>query len=891
MKIWRPRWGVFWRRSRDLDEELQSHIAMAVQDRVERGETPEDARRAVMREFGNLPLVKDVVHEMWGRNWLDRVGQDFGYALRQLRKSPGFTLTVVVTVALAIGANTAIFSVAYALLLRSLPVAHPDQIVQLKVQTLEPGPTAYLTTAIYGAIKDRQDVFSGLCGWEGYGFNGEQGGDGRRVSASKVSGDCFGTLGLRAALGRLLMPKDDAPGEQTTVISYAWWQKRYQGAPGVIGKRITMMDGFSEPMPLTIVGVLPRSFQSVEVGGAPDFVLPLGAKRENWNESLLVFARLRDGVTARQAEERLGPVFRSWSQSLSSKERPRLLDLKGNPRLKVMPSRAGYSEIGNEYKKPLMLLQTLVVILLLASCAYLGTLLSARSTGRRREIALRLALGASRGRLIRQLFSESLLLALGGSVAGVCFAWMAGRFLLTFISFGPEPAAISVGPGQMELLFTAAVTTVAVLLFGLLPAIRASRVGLLSDMRGSNGGSTTSGVTQRSVGRWLVPFQVALSLLIVVVAGLLSTSLVRLISQNNGYRLDGTVFASTDFPFAFGKDAAHKIASELELQRLVLDRLNHAPVVQAASIGMVHVLEGAIYMDMFRAAPTGSDDTNLETIKNVVGPRYFEIMGARMLKGREFAESDMATSQPVCILTRAAERQFFPESDAVGRDLYHPLGHGKVEALRVIGVVDDMRFSDLRKDAPPVVYQDFTQMGEARALEFVMKTSDPGGAGSSFGSILRAMAPGVHVTESITMEKQVGQSLARERLLATLSNFFAGLGLLLGAVSLYGVLSYSVLRRNVEIGIRIALGASRGNVLRMIVQEAALLVIPGLMVGAGVCVGATRLLRNLLYETDPVDMKTMMLSLLALILTAFLASWLPAHRASHIDPMEAIRAE
>jgi predicted permease len=887
------RWkNIFTKRSSDLDEEIQFHIAMATRDRIERGESPETARIAAMREFGNLPLVKDVVHEMWGRVWLDRLARDLHYALRQLRRSPGFTVTVVLTLALAIGANTAIFSLAYALLLRSLPIPHPDQIVQLEVHTLGPEPNPYLTSAFYGAVKDRQRVFSGLCAWRGYWFTGEQNGDGRGIGATMVSGDCFRTLGLHAFAGRLLTPEDDRPGTQTAVISYAWWQKRFQRDPGVIGKRVVMLDPFSKPNPVTIVGVLPPSFQSVQVGDSPAFFIPLGEKRDNFNQNVLIFARLNDGVDARQAEEQLAPGFRSWSASVPAVEKPEWLDSKNTTRLEVVPSRAGYSGIGIQYKKPLMLLQILVATLLLASCAYLGTLLSARSISRRREIALRAALGASRSRLIRQLFTESLMLAFWGGSIGVFFAWVASRFLLTFVQSGSEAATISVGPGRDVLLFALLITTVAVVLWGLIPALRASRVAVLSDMKNSTGGSFISGMPQRRVGRWLVPLQVALSLLIVVVAGLLSTSLVRLLSQDNGYRLRGTVFASTDFPFAFGKEASAKIAAELELQQTVLDRLTRAPGIQSASIGMVHVLSGSSYLDLFRTTPSGDEnDYKSQTIMNIIGPRYFEIMGTHLLRGRGFSDSDTAASQPVCILTRATERHFFPQSDAVGRTLYQPQDKDRAKALRVVGVVDDMRYGDLRTDAPPIVYLDFTQMGEARNLEFVMKTDDPAEAVISLRDILHSVAPGVHVTKSITMEEQVGQSLARERLLATLSNFFAGLGLLLGAVSLYGVLNYSVHCRTVEIGVRMALGASRGTVVRMIIGEAARLVVPGLLIGGIVCVGATRLLRSLLYETKPMDPMIVTLSLVAIVAIAFVASWIPAHNASRIDPMQALRAE
>jgi hypothetical protein len=314
------RWpNIFSKRSGDLDEELQFHIATAIRDRIERGQSPELAHSAVMREFGNVPLVKDVVHEMWGRGWLDRFAQDLRYAVRQLRKSPGFAVTVVITVALAIGANTAIFSLAYALMLRSLPIPHPNQIVQIEVQTLRAEQTPYLTSALFEAVKDRQRVFSGVFAWQGYWFNGEQNGDGRTIGATMVSGDCFATLELQAIAGRLLTPEDDRPGSQTAVISYAWWQKRFHRDPGAVGKRVIMIDPFSNPIPLTIVGVLPPSFQSIQVGDAPALFIPMGEKRDNSNQGVFIFARLKDGLSARQAEEQLAPQFHSWEPIASSK--------------------------------------------------------------------------------------------------------------------------------------------------------------------------------------------------------------------------------------------------------------------------------------------------------------------------------------------------------------------------------------------------------------------------------------------------------------------------------------------------------------------------------------------------------------------------------------------
>jgi len=367
---------------------------------------------------------------------------------------------------------------------------------------------------------------------------------------------------------------------------------------------------------------------------------------------------------------------------------------------------------------------------------------------------------------------------------------------------------------------------------------------------------------------------------------------VKLLTQNNGYRLRGTVFANTDFPWVMGKDAAGKLPARIELYRTILDRLNHIPQIDSASIDMIHALAGGAYIDAFStSALAGKTGPDSQSIINRIGPRYFETVGTHVLKGRDFDVSDTQTSQPVCILTRGAERHFFPQGHAIGRMLYDTGAKDPVRGLQVVGVVEDTRYNDLRSEAPIMVYLDYTQMQEVRPMEFVMKSDDPAAAIASLRDVLRTVAPGVHVTETATMEQEVGASLSRERLLATLSSFFAILGLLLGAISLYGVLSYSVNRRTAEIGVRMALGASQRSVVRLIVGEAAQLVVPGVVVGGFMCVVATRMMRSLLYETKPLDPLATVLSFVAIVLTALLASWLPARRASRIDLVQSLRAE
>jgi predicted permease len=899
---WLPQ--LFRRRTlyNNLREELRAHLEEATEHFIrDEGMSREEAEQAARRAFGNATLLEERSREIWQWPTLESIWADLRYALRQLRRSPGFTITALLTLTLVIGANTAIFSLAYALLLRSLPIQRPDQLVMLQLRSSNQPPWPYLSGDIYKAMKDRQSVFTGMCDWSNYWFNGEQNGDGRNIWTAQITGDCFGTLGLHAELGRLLAPADDEPDTQSVVISDAWWQMRFHRDPSVLGRKIVFMTPFSELRPAIIIGVLPPSFRGIQTGWTPSVFIPRNPQHGDshiHSDSYIndfLFARLRDGVTAKQAAAQLDPLYRSWNATLSPKERPGILNDMQNLHLSLVPARTGFSELGGTYRKPLFLLQSLVGLLLLAGCVYLGTLFSSRSIARGREIALRAALGASCRRLIRQLLSESLLLALSGAIGGVLLAILAGRFLLTFVQSGDGPSAVSLAPDRNVLLFTLAVTIVAVLLCGLLPALHASRVALQSGIKAQQT-SLLSGAGRRQFGWWMVPTQTALSLLIVVIAGLLSSTLVRLLHQDNGYKLSGSVFLHADFPWIHGKnrdDEAAQQRARMETIHTILDRLNHTPGIQSASLDLMHALSGGFYSNVYMTSPSATPDYDHgQTNSNNVGPRYFETIGSRMLAGREFDEADTPNAQPVCILDRAAARAWFPNQNALGHTLYKPHGKAAPTALRVVGIVDDIRDLDLRSPSSGVVYVDAFQDDAQHASEFVLRSDNLPAAAASFRGILAQVTPGIHViTHEVTMQDQVARSLRRERLVATLANSFAALALLLSAIGLYGVLSYSVSCRVPEIGVRMAIGASRSSIVRLIVTQAARLVIPGILFGAVLCLFTTRLLRSQLYQTSPGDPLILILAPAVLCLIAIVAAFLPARRAAAIDPMQALRSE
>jgi len=894
----------FGRRKRELQEELEAHLQMAIADRVERGETEQAARQAALREFGNIALVQEVTRSTWGWSNLECLAHDVRYALRQLRKTPGFTVTAILTLALGIGANVAIFSLIYSAMLRSLPVPHPEELVSLQAHFAEVHSHDLIDeklaplqrNGMYKALSG-QHALDGLCGLISGRITDSTEDQPVHIGTAEVTGGCFSTLEVVPLLGRLITPADDTPepGPQgfAAVISYAWWNARYHRDPSVIGKKLVVQDIFSRPRPIVIVGVLPPDFHGLSVGDNPRMYMPAyfsGAENRdvNSNISMLLFGRLKKGETVDRAEAELQPLFQNWLREA------KMWDVTdhSHTRLILKPDAAGYSGVAQVYGKALRLLQMLVATILISGCLYLSSLFSARATVRRHEFAVRAALGASRARLMAQSMIESALLVGAGGIAGIFVAWGSASYLIHFISRSSVPLLFDVRPQGWILVSAAVVSLLALVLTGLLPAWRASKPNVITDIKEFRLG--VPGVGRRRLGSMLFPLQVALSLVVIVVSSLLSASLLRALTQDNGFRLSGSVFVSTDIPMVLPEqDKDHKkLRATLAMYDDLLEELNHTPGIRSASADVTHPLGGSLYgadaSSQYRSLPGDSND--IPFAKNWIAPRYFETAGTHMLAGREFSRNDTQGTLPVCVLSESAARYFFPSISPLGQVLTEK-HYSSVQKLTVVGVVEDTRFRGLESNAPMMLYLPINQTPDfLRSVEFLLRTDDVGGAVSALRKLVHDRT-GAHVMEVTPVSDAVKESLSRTRLLTTLSNTFAALALLLSAIGIFGLLNYSVSQRVNEIGVRMALGASRTRVIAMVLSQAAALVVPGVVLGIAGALAATRFIASLLYQTKPLDPVAFSVSIFALLLASAISSYLPARRAARIEPMEALRAE
>jgi predicted permease len=898
-------WTSFFpeHRKNELNEELQGHLRMAIEDRIAQGETPEAARAAALKEFGNLALVEEVTRQQWGLLWVERLAQDLRYTLRRLRMAPGYSATVILTLTLVIGANTAIFGLLYALLLRSLPVERPDEIMQIKLQLRGASgnsqePSDMVSDKVYDAVAEKQAVFSGMCSWGSWPMNLRDSDGTRPVPSATLTGGCFKMLGLHAVLGRLFTEADDRPGGAPEgypiVLGYDYWRTHLGADPNVLGRAFNLgtYDAATTKKGV-VVGVLEQGFNSIRIGEQPWIYAPseLNDPLEHHNfgsfdRTLLV--RPRQGVTDQQAQAQVDAIFNARIKSENFQYHVfngNSFGLASEAHLLLTPGRNGYSYLGNGLKRPLYLIEGMVGMSLLVACAYLALLASTRALARRREIAVRVALGASRARIAVQLCYECVVLAMAGGALGVLFAWGAERGLLLLIPYGGgNRPIIAIEPGGAVLLFTFTLSVFTVLISGVWPAWRASRVDPASDIK--EGKPSLTGRRRTTVGAWLVPLQIGLSLVIVAMAALMGSTLARLMAVNPGFRSTGVTFFDADFSPRMQHDVI-PVALDIAL----LDRIRQAPGVEAASLSQAVQFGGGTYMQSASSiAPAGAKRADEVLTSISVMPQYFQTMGIPLLSGRDFTLDDRGNTPPVCILNRSAADYFFPGANAIGRMIALEF-EGKPKPVQVIAIVGDTRYNDLRDSAPRMVYQPYLGRMWNSFAKVAVRTQDTASAVAATRTAFRELAPDVALDKPVTMKELVGESMATERLLAVLASFFAVLTLTLTAVGLHGLLSYAVVQRRTEIGIRIALGASRADVVRLIANEAMRLVLPGLLLGALGAWGATRLLDSLLFGVKPLDPWICTASLTVLVGAAILACLLPARRAASVHPMETLRFE
>jgi putative ABC transport system permease protein len=891
----------FFRRRRWDDErarELEAHLAHEIDDNIARGMTPGEARTAAHRKLGNPTRIREEIYTMNSIAFIETLWQDLRYGARLLRRNPTFAVVAILTLALGTGANTAIFQLVDAVRLRTLPVDRPEELAEVRIVKAPNGRTGNfmgrwprLTYPLYLKIKEQQQVFSDLVAWGSMSLDLSQGGEQRPAQALWVSGNFFSVLGVRPAAGRLLAPSDDvrgcAPG---VVLGHPFWQREYGGDPSVVGRTI-LLDG----QRFDIVGVTSAEFYGVDVGRTFDLALPICAepvirgtntaleKPDVW--FLAGLGRLKPGVTVEQAGAHLAGLSKGILSATVS-ERYTAADAKDYVEMVIGASGAsgGLSGLRSDYGASLNILLAVTGLVLLIACANLANLMLARATAREREVAVRLAIGASRRRIVRQMLSESLLIAAIGAAGGVLVAQWFSRSLVAFLGTADNPRFVDLPMDWRVFAFTAAVAVAACLIFGLTPAIRATRASLGSTMKtGSRG--MTDGRERFGIRRALVVLQVAVSLVLVVGALLFVRSLRNLTTMDPGFRQEGVLTASLDT-----RKANVPTQSRAAMTARLLERVRAIPGVVAAAQTYTTPLSGNSWNNQIVVGGAGQKEmVNF----NSVGPGYFETLGVRLVVGRDFDARDTPQSPKVAIVTESFVRKYFAGRDPVGQSfqIEEPAGEPR-PSYQIVGVVRDTKYSDLREPFTPLAHlaaQQDAAPGPFLRIAIRAETT-PAAVTAAVTRAVAEVNPAIAIQYQ-TVKTQVEQSLLRERLMATLSGFFGGLAVLIATIGLYGVMSYMVARRRTEIGVRMALGADHGMVVRMIVREAGVLLAIGLGIGALLSVYAARTAATFLYELTPSDPVTLAIAIAGLATVTLLASWIPARRAARLQPTVALRDE
>jgi predicted permease len=829
--------------------------------------------------------------------------QDFRYAVRTLRKAPLFTSVAIFSLALGIGANTAIFTLVNQIILRLLPVRHPEELVLLTARGRHYGSNNggnALSYPMYQDFRDKNQVFSGVFCKYAMDFSLTVDGRTEMTAGELVSGNYFPVLGVGAALGRVFTASDDLYQGQhpLAVLSYGFWKTRFNGDPGVLGKRI-VVNGY----PLTIVGVSRAGFDGVEAGVSPQIRVPMMMKHQLTNGSwytlndrrsrfVQAFGRLKPGISLEAAKGGLQPLFHQiLNMEVQEKAFARATPYTKQEFLKmwmdVLPASKGRSSLRRQFANPLLALMAIVGLVLLIACSNVANLLIARATARQKEIAIRLAMGASRRKLIVQLLEESLLLSCAGGLAGLGLAVVMDKTLLSFLPADTIPTTVAGAPDTRVLLFTLAVSVLTGLIFGLVPAIQATRpnlAGTLKDQAGSVVGGTSVGLR-----KGLVVAQVALSLLLLIGAGLFVQSLKNLRNVNPGFQTESLVTFFVD-PALNG----YKPERSREFYRQLSDRLAGIPGGKGAGMAVMALLTGNEWDSSVAVEGyTAKQGENVGPHMNFVSTGFFDALGIRVLAGRVFdLRDEQANSAPVGIINETFAKRYFAGSNPVGRHVGMGGDPGTKLDIEIIGVVKDTKYEDMRSEVPYELYRPYRQMNFTLGMNvYVRAHGDPSGLFPVLREAVRETDANVPVVGMRTLDQQVDRSLATERMLATLSAVFGLLATVLAAVGLYGVMAYMVARRTREIGIRMALGAGRTTVVWLVMREVLTLVGIGIVIGAPAAWLLSRLVESQLFGVKPADPATMALAMIGIAVVAGLSGYLPARRATGIDPMRALRWE
>lgn len=904
----------------EVREELEFHLAEEAEECQAKGSTNEEAARAARRELGNRTLIEEDTRAVWGWPFIEQLGQDLRYAFRTMAANRLFNLLAIASLALGIGANAAIYSFMDAILLRSLPVPDPQSLVVLNWHAKAyPGSVMHsMSGSTWGDSKSGEtsgifpylafellrksdsvfsSVFAHFQFWESRQLNVAIRGQAEIASGWSVSGDYFRGLGVAPAAGRLILPDDDRPGASAVAVaSYGFSQGHFGEAGNATGQQILI-----DNVPFTVVGVAPPEFFGVDPAGSPELYFPMHANEllgaghqfgfkpgayldQNyyWTQ---IMGRLRPGISLAEAQARLAPIFRQWVASTASNDGERA----NLPELVVKQGAGGLDSLRRRYSKPLYVLLTMVGLILALACANVANLLLARAAVRRREIALRLSVGASRARVLRQLLTESVLLASLGGILGVLLALWGIRFLTLLLASGQKNFTLRADLNWHVLGVAVALSLVTGVLFGLAPALQAIRVDVMPALKGLRRGSAGRRPFLRrvSLSQMLVAGQIAITLILLVAAGLFVRTLSNLESIDLGFNRKNVLLFQID-----ARKAGHKDPEISSFYGELRKQFRAIPGVREASLSEDSLIEAGTGFPL----GVSGEPPNPENRILSVGPEFFRTMQIPILEGRDLEEPDRSGAPAVALVNEAFVKANFGVLNPLGRHLIlwkagkeNELGRD----MEIVGVCRNSSYGSLTRTTPPVAYLPYDQgYPEVDHMVYALRTSgDPLRYVNAVRATLRQADARIPISEVRTQVAEIDQTLSQEITFAGLCSRFAALALVIACVGLYGTISYSVARRTGEIGIRMALGAQRGKVLQMILREVLALAGAGLVIGGGTAMAASRFLESLLWGIKHNDPRALVLAVATLLGAALLAGYVPAHRASRIDPMGALRHE
>jgi predicted permease len=886
------------RLEQELADEFQFHVEQRIELEIARGRSPEEARRLALLAMDGIDQKKEECRDMRRMQLVEHLMQDIRYGCRSLLRSPGFALAALVSLALGIGANTAIFSIIDKLLLESLPVERPRELVMLNPTGVRHGWTAGSRTwsfPVYRSLREHQQVFSGLIAERTDAVNLTVDGTTLRAAASIVSGNYFEVLGVHALAGRLLSDDDDRirSGHPVVVMSHGFWVEQLGRRADIVGQTVRL--GGSA---FTVVGIADQGFNGLEVGGAIDVFVPTmmlseavtygSALDARSSHIFRLYGRLRPGVSRQQAEAQLQPLYVAQLEQDVASLGPRAPsgDEWKQGKLLLDDAHRGTSGLRAELETPLQAVMAMTVLVLLITCANIAGLQMARAASRSREMSIRLAIGASRGRVVRQLLTESAVMAIVGGLAGLAVASATIRLLVAELGEAANRLQlVTTFLDSRVLAFTLGVSVATGVVFGLLPALFATRNAVAPALKSGTASASGGHVRLR---RMLVTAQVALGLVLVAASGLFLRTLSNLRQTDTGFRADHLV----QFQLDAGAAGYDRARSET-LFRTVVEDVRALPGVSSATLAVAPVLSDALIGFGFDAdgyTPAAGERPN--AVANAVAPGYFAAVGTPLVRGRDFSESDTSSSRRVAIVSESFVRKYYPQSDPLGHALTFDYGRPPRLSHEIVGVAKDARLNNIRDQPRRTFYLPYTQFDVlSKTFVLVRSAGEPALLRRAIQELVKRHDPAIPVAAYRTLDEQIDRVLRPERLVASLSLSFGLLATALAALGLYGVMAFSVARRTREIGVRMALGAKRGDVLRMVLREAASMAAGGILIGAVLALALGRYVEAQLYGVGGRDLATLVVAAGVLAGVALASGWLPARRASRVDPALTLRQE